>query len=82
MIHALAPGLHPDRTSLYGDGRAADRPRLERLLHEAGPTLPAPPTRLPSQKDAVLIVYPDQLTEPGRPPLAVLKDFSTSRFAM
>jgi sucrose phosphorylase len=63
--------------SLYGEGRAADTAsRLERLLDESGGSLRAPPTARPlSQKDAVLIVYPDQLAAPGRPPLAVLKDF-------
>ena len=64
-------------TSLYGEERAEDvASRLERVLQEAGRPLPAPTTARPlSQKDAVLIVYPDQLTAPGRPPLAVLKDF-------
>jgi glucosylglycerate phosphorylase len=72
------PASIPDLlTSLYGEGRAADTAsRLERVLQEAGRSLLAPTTARPlSQKDAVLIVYPDQLTAPGRPPLAVLKDF-------
>ncbi|HSB90503.1 MAG TPA: sugar phosphorylase [Anaerolineales bacterium] len=66
---------------LYGEDRAAHAAsRLEALLQEAKDLRPSPPTAGPiTERDAMLIVYPDQLQDDGRPSLPILKRFLDSR---
>ena len=63
---------------LYGEERGANAAsRLEGLLREASTLRSSPPptARPVTQRDAMLIAYPDQLHEPGKAPLATLKAF-------
>ncbi len=67
--------------ALYGPAAEGIDARVEDLIVRYRPLLPAPPaaTRHPlplSQEDAILITYPDQLLEPGVPPLRTLASFA------
>jgi len=66
-------------TSLYGDQVARRvEPRLRDLMRRHFPAAPpgaAPRSALPlTQRDAVLITYGDQVSEPATPPLRTLAD--------
>ncbi|MDD5369540.1 MAG: sugar phosphorylase [Anaerolineaceae bacterium] len=72
--------LRPYLTSLYGDseGEIAFHQLCERLdafLASYAAILPVRGNPL-SERDAMLIVYPDQLTKPGEPPLGTLSTFA------
>ena len=60
---------------LYGEPAGLEAlERLERLLARRPPEPPATATPI-SQRDVLLITYPDMVQETGRPPLRVLHEF-------
>jgi glycosidase len=57
---------------LYGERRAEQLwPRVREIIS----AFPAPSASPLTQRDAILITYGDQVTEPGEPPLLTLGDF-------
>lgn len=65
---------------LYGASAGAVLERWEALLERHRRRLTGRPIPPPvDHADVFLIAYPDQLREPGRAPLAVLRDFARSR---
>lgn len=70
--------------AVYGEATArAWAPRFEALLERERARMPPAATRPAAltERDALLITYPDQLREPNRPPLQSLRDFATQRLA-
>ncbi len=67
---------------LYGEpaGRAAGD-RLAQLLDHYRPRVPAPRTPDLTSRDAILIIYADQVQEPGTPPLRTLADLADKYLA-
>jgi sucrose phosphorylase len=62
--------------SLYGDRRATEcLARLDRVISDHRGHLPGGRGAGLSEKDAILITYPDQVREPGIPPLQTLGAF-------
>jgi glucosylglycerate phosphorylase len=59
---------------LYGARARAVLPSLLGILDAYVGRIPAPPVVGWSERDAILITYPDQVRDPGRPPLAALAD--------
>ena len=62
---------------LYGAGKGKEfTARLSTLMQRYGNILPPPrPRYIFSEKDCILITYPDQINSPGRASLDVLKGF-------
>lgn len=80
----VTPPIAGHLSFLYGEeGGARAASRLEAILREASSLRSAPPpnARPVTQRDAVLITYPDQLQEAGRPSLPLLKGFLDRRVA-
>jgi glycosidase len=50
-------------------------PRLLSIADAYAGTIPVPNATGWSERDAILITYPDQVREPGKPPLAALSEF-------
>jgi len=66
----------PLLAQLYGSDTAqALQPELNALIEKVRPQIPLRAPRRLTAADAMLITYADQLTEPGRLPLATLHDF-------
>jgi sucrose phosphorylase len=68
-------------TALYGDERGrATFARIASLIENAPPSsFVLRPSSSLTQRDAVLITYPDQVREPDVPPLRTLADFCVTR---
>src|SRR3990170_8447605 len=71
------PSLRDHLLFLYGEDRPKGAAaRLDRLIAEHTGFAQAPPIGDPlSEKDLLLISYPDQVQRPGYPPLRVLNGF-------
>lgn len=68
--------------SLYGGGvDAATSRSIGVLMEHYKATGPAPKTKALSERDALLITYPDQVGEPGIAPLQTLATFCQQRLA-
>ena len=66
-------------TQLYGAERGVEiTRRIQALSEEYRSRLPKRVPRDLSEKDVMLITYPDQVRNPGESPLAVLTDFAES----
>ncbi len=77
---AAQPRLRDLLRGLYGEQAAPDLlARLETLLDRWRPRLPSRPAAPLSEQDAFLIIYPDQVQEPGLTPLQSLADFCRRR---
>ena len=65
------------------DAAALTYRKIELLLEQftASPDRPPPRSRLFDETDVVLITYADQIQEPGRAPLATLRDFLRTHVA-
>jgi len=74
--------MQPLLVQLYGEqiGTSALN-QLTSILDQYQGRLPKPRTRGISQRDAVLITYPDQIQEQGKSPLRTLVEFSNQHFA-
>lgn len=65
---------------IYAGGASdATAARLSQLVDRYRNRIPAPGDGGLSERDSILIVYPNQLTEEGRPPLQVLAGFCSTR---
>src|SRR5258708_39740304 len=61
---------------IYGEAvGAAVYPRLLQVLDQYRSRIPEPKVKNLSQQDAVLITYPDQISEADKSPLECLADF-------
>lgn len=72
--------IEPLIAQLYGDEEGVEvTRRVGELLDEYRVRLPHRPSKALSEKDALLITYPDQVSTPGERPLATLSDFAAER---
>ncbi len=91
----MGEGLLPHLQALYGEavGRATCERLLSLIRDHAAHVSPHGPQGLQeegaagagrfgaSERDAILITYPDQVQEPGKPPLRALGEFCAGRVA-
>lgn len=72
--------LHEHAAAVYGPERAGEvAEALARRLARFRAEHPRAPLPAPTERDVVLITYPDQVREPGRAPLATLRDVVRER---
>jgi glycosidase len=66
-------------SQIYGDEMAAQvAPRLSNVVESYRHRMPRPSEMNLTERDAFLISYADQVTQPGEHPLKTLREFSTS----
>lgn len=81
---AMTPRQFEALRAVYGEAIVrAWAPRFEALLERERSRMPTSALRPAplTERNALLITYPDQLREPGRPPLQSLRDFAMQRLA-
>ena len=84
MMTHTSDQIRDQLVALYGPAAADSMlPRLQELLARAAAAGPQPSGRPAplSQRDALLITYPDQVREPGLSPLACLERFLANHVA-